>query len=110
MINPDGTLKGYEFSKGYDPDAPPVYVEGDLIDFPCSPAFVRHFANLGLTKDFPPEYYRTNLIKNVLRGGEGGIREQKEKHFAGRAEVLHLQRKLNDHLNAKPEAIEWQEK
>lgn len=30
----------------------------DLIDFPCSPLWVGHYASLGLTKDFPPEFYQ----------------------------------------------------
>ena len=57
--NPDGTLKGYEFSEGYDPNAPPSHIpEGeDLIDFPCSPLFVRHFAYQGLTRDYPSSFY-----------------------------------------------------
>ena len=30
----------------------------DLIDFCCSPDFVRHYASRGMTPDYPPEFYR----------------------------------------------------
>lgn len=30
----------------------------DLIDFPCSPTWVRHYAELGITRDYPPEFYQ----------------------------------------------------
>lgn len=30
----------------------------DLIDFACSPDFVRHYASQGMTPDYPPDYYR----------------------------------------------------
>lgn len=60
-INTDGTLKGYEFSKGYDPrdDDTPAYThqEGDMIDFSCSPDWVGYFANQGMTTDYPPSFY-----------------------------------------------------
>ena len=29
----------------------------DLIDFPCSPLWVSHYASRGMTQDYPPEYY-----------------------------------------------------
>lgn len=109
-INSDGTLKGCEFFKGYNPDAPPVYVEGDLIDYPCSPDWASYYASRGLTKDFPPEFYHQ---KNVLKGGvgKGGLlRGETGVHFAGRAELLHLQRKLNEHIDkAKASGLKWQE-
>ena len=58
-LNPDGTLKGYEFSEGYDPESPPTWtpVREDSIDFCCSPIFVRHYAEQGLTKDYPSDFY-----------------------------------------------------
>ena len=103
-LNPDGTLKGYEFSEGYDPEAPPSYIpEGeDLIDFPCSPLFVRHFAYQGLTKDYPssfyldkkslqPNEYNNNLYYNNRRDSNQ-IRELK-------GQVLFLQSKLNEHMD-----------
>lgn len=30
----------------------------DLIDFPCSPTWVAHYAELGITRDYPPEFYQ----------------------------------------------------
>jgi len=32
--------------------------EEDLIDFPCSDTFAEFYAEQGLTKGFPPEYWR----------------------------------------------------
>jgi hypothetical protein len=36
----------------------PASEQLDSIDFPCSPAWVSYYAECGLTRDFPPEYYR----------------------------------------------------
>ena len=36
---------------------------GDLIDFPCSPDWISHYARLGLTPDYPPEYYATDTSR-----------------------------------------------
>ena len=37
----------------------------DAIDFPCSPAFVKHYADQGLTTDYPPEYYRGRELRQL---------------------------------------------
>jgi len=29
----------------------------DMIDFPCSPTFVAGLAEMGMTQDYPPEFY-----------------------------------------------------
>ena len=93
-INEDGTLKGYEFSKGYDPEAPPVFIPKgeDLIDFPCSPTWVRHYANQGLTTDYPPEFY---LDKKTEPIGEVSV-----THYTGRYTELpalgRLERRLKE--------------
>jgi len=29
----------------------------DLIDFPCSPTYASYFAHIGITQDYPREYY-----------------------------------------------------
>jgi hypothetical protein len=39
----------------------------DLIDFPCSPDWVRHYASRGMTRDYPPEYYRIPDTMTVER-------------------------------------------
>jgi len=61
----------------------------DAIDFPCSEGYATHYASLGLTRDFPPEFYR-NLPE--LRGDklerELGEREAKSK-FKGPYPPIH---------------------
>ncbi|KKN73829.1 hypothetical protein LCGC14_0396310 [marine sediment metagenome] len=117
MINLDGTLKGYEFPKGYHPleDDTPMYarLQGeDLIDFPISPDWVRHFANQGITTDYPKEFYldkkieqpneysnNDSIYNNTLEckggGGRKGVVKGDFEQLKGM--VLHLQAKLNEH-------------
>ena len=35
-----------------------------MIDFPCSEGYATHYASLGLTRDFPPEFYH-NLPESL---------------------------------------------
>jgi hypothetical protein len=39
----------------------------ELIDFPCSPDWVRHYAGLGMTRDYPAEYYQKPDTMTVER-------------------------------------------
>jgi hypothetical protein len=44
----------------------------DAIDFPCSPVWVAHYAEQGLTQDYPPEYYTrsTRELREKIAGLE----------------------------------------
>jgi hypothetical protein len=37
----------------------------DLIDFPCSPDWVTHYAREGITADYPREYYEKTMTLPV---------------------------------------------
>ena len=110
-INQDGTLKGYEFQDGYDPNAPahfvPIPQGEDLIDFPCSPNWVSHFANQGLTRDYPRSFYLdkkslqpnevTNRDSILGGGGRKGVVKGELEQLKG--QVLYLQSKLYTHTD-----------
>jgi len=32
--------------------------DNEAIDYPCSPVWVRHYASIGRTADYPPEWYQ----------------------------------------------------
>ena len=42
----------------------------DAIDFPIAPCWVQHYAEQGLTPDYPPQFYLARLC--TLRQGEVG--------------------------------------
>ena len=103
-LNPDGTLKGFEFSKGYDPEASPVFTsipkDEDLIDFPCSPDFVRHFAYQGLTKDYPSEFYldKKSLQPNEVTNKDSIYNNYIYRDLVKLGEFRFCQSKLIEHL------------
>lgn len=37
----------------------------DLIDYPCAPDWVHHYARLGMTRDYPPEFYHVNCQQEL---------------------------------------------
>ena len=121
--NSDGTLKGYEFSEGYDPEAPPSYIhipEGeDLIDFPISPDFVRHFAYQGLTRDYTssfyldkkslqPNEYNNNLYYNNRGDTTNFTGRYVELPLLGKTErrLKEIETKLNKHLGKTKSRLE----
>jgi hypothetical protein len=60
----------------------------DLIDFPCSPLWVSHYASKGMTRDYPREYYEDHELRERINGLE--------------EEVKSLRRELAFKDNVKP--------
>ena len=87
------------------------------IDFPCSPTFASHYAREGLTPELSIDYHLLPLQERLQRledvvFGEGSISHRKNDLPAPgearqiqelRALVLHLEAKLNYHLDKKPQ-------
>ena len=48
------------------------------IDFPCSSGYAAFYASLGLTRDFPPEFYH-NLSESLGNKLERGLDEMEAK-------------------------------
>lgn len=59
MMAIDGPALGDRFTRArYERSRQRVEPDrGDLIDFPCSPEWVGFYAERGLTRDYPPEFY-----------------------------------------------------
>jgi len=55
-----------------------LYRTEDAIDFPCSPDWVRHYAGLGLTRDYPQEYYWGMRIAELREQVEAQARQIEE--------------------------------
>jgi hypothetical protein len=80
----------------------------DAIDFPCSPAFVRLYADGGMTSDYPTEYYQqsTTLPVELIRDIDDRIADLERKNLTGPAskqevyELRHLINKLTERVNA----------
>ncbi|MQY55712.1 MAG: hypothetical protein GH152_00565 [Dehalococcoidia bacterium] len=55
----------------------------DGVDFPCSPPFVRHYADLGLTQNYPPEFYWPNIsaLEEKIQELENEIDELKGRRI-----------------------------
>ena len=77
----------------------------DAIDFPCSEGYATHYASLGLTRDFPPEFYR-NLPE--LRGDklERELDEMEADHIkpwheGGQTTAKNCQMLCKDHNRRK---------
>lgn len=44
------------------------YQREDLVDFPCAPSWIEHYAEQGMTPGYPPEFYQkpsTQIIVDV---------------------------------------------
>lgn len=51
----------------------------NMIDFPCAPCWVRHYAERGLTPDYPSDYYepsRADLLERIEQL-EAGLKAKK---------------------------------
>jgi hypothetical protein len=80
----------------------------DAIDFPCSPAFVRLYADGGLTRDYPTVYYQqpSTLSVELIRDIDDRIADLERKNMTGPAnkqevyELKHLITKLTERINA----------
>ena len=62
---------------------------GDAIDFPCSTGYIAYYASLGLTPDFPPEFYH-NLPESLGDKLERELDEMEAKtKFRGPYPLIH---------------------
>ena len=72
----------------------------DAIDFPCSPAWVTHYAKRGLTPDYPDDYYRSSIsddTKELIDEAVTGIRARTEERInLLQGQIVYLQKKLEE--------------
>ena len=108
-MNPDGTLKGYEFPKGYHPleDDTPEFVRHqgeDLIDFPVSSDWVSLFAHQGITTDYPSDFYlnKKSRYPTVVTNNDS-IENITERLYNRLAEIDQEVNKLKERLGGEEE-------
>lgn len=72
----------------------------DLIDFPCSAAWISYYASQGMTPDFPQEYYYPSQKFNELDERIDNLQQAKQQEDLNmlRGEVAYLRHKLYDYL------------
>jgi len=78
-----------------------MYKGEDLIDFACAPIWAEHYADRGMTQDYPPEfYYRIPQAREEPREPEPQW-TQRQWDTVGqlRGQVKYLETKLSEHLD-----------
>ena len=78
-----------------------MYKGEDLIDFPCAPIWAKHYADRGMTQDYPPEfYYAPQPAQEEPREPEPQW-TQRQWDTVGqlRGQVKYLENKFNEHLD-----------